>query len=379
MRLPAVLVACLLAPACSVPQTGSAYPTATDRVSGEQLAAIEALRIEHKASAIGIGIIENGSLVWTGYYGEQSPGVPTSANTLFNTASVNKAVTTETFLRLASAGLVELDETIYQHYEHPDLADDPRYRELTPRIILTHRTGLLNWPHSYDDNRLAFTKDPGEAFGYSGAGFMILANFLEQKLDRPYPQIVREQVFEPVGMPTASVIQKPWMDRLVVHPLLDDGTFDIGFALDYGAWSSADDLYVTVEDYARFLISVMSGDRISDALAAERLRVQSDLTSDAIWSCDDGAPGLCPSPYGYGIGWMVFGYDGNLNVQHGGNDASEAAIAYFETGTRDGMVVFVNAPSPGGVLLWPRIVDVLDESATFTAVFHHIILKFFGA
>ena len=120
----------------------------------------------------------------------------------------------------------------------------------------------------------------------------------------------------------------------------------------------------------------MNGEGVGPELRAERYRVQSDLTDNEIWGCDHGAVNPCPAPYGHGLGWFIFGYDGNLNVQHGGNDMSEAAIGYFGTATKDGLVVFVNAPNPQGVLLWPQIVDVLDENAKFTAVFHHIISKY---
>ena len=378
MKKLTALLTLILLTACSTFGAIEKAPPITP-ISGFQSAQIEALRTEHQAETIGIGIIINGQLVKTAYFGEQSPGVPASAATMFNTASMNKAVTTETFLRLAEKGLVNIDEPIAPHYIHPDLADDPRYAKLTPRIILIHKTGLLNWAYEYDDDKLAFRHDPGAKYGYSGAGFMILANFLENKIGKPFPQIVREEVFDPLAMKNASIIQKPWMKGKVVQALLPKGGFDPEFALDIGYWNSADELFVTVEDYAKFLISVMDGEDVGPALSTERLRVQSDLTDNAIWGCDDGKVDPCPSPYGHGLGWFIFGFDGNLNVQHGGNDRSEAAIGYFETGTRDGMIVFVNAPSPQGVLLWPKIVDVLDPDAKFVGVYHYVISKFFKA
>ncbi len=101
---------------------------------------------EYQAAGAGVGIIHDGVLVWTGCYGEQSAGVAASAQTVFNTASVAKTLTAETLLALAEKNLIALDDPIHTHVDHPDLGSDPRFRQLTPRLLLSHRAGLLNWP-----------------------------------------------------------------------------------------------------------------------------------------------------------------------------------------------------------------------------------------
>jgi len=45
---------------------------------------------QYHVAGAGVGVIRDGKLVWTGYYGEQAPGVPANARTVFNTASVEK-------------------------------------------------------------------------------------------------------------------------------------------------------------------------------------------------------------------------------------------------------------------------------------------------
>lgn len=75
---------------------------------------------------VGAGVIKNGELVWTGYYGEQSPGVPASRQTLFDVASMTKTITAETILRLVAAGRLSLDESMAPYWIDPDLVEDPR-------------------------------------------------------------------------------------------------------------------------------------------------------------------------------------------------------------------------------------------------------------
>ena len=356
---------------------GSQNLESFDYVIGEsQDTQIRKLMTEFKAPSLGIGIIREGRLVLTKYWGEQGPGIPLNKNSMFNTASVQKTITTETIIRLAEKGIVDLDESLSAHYVHPDLVDDARHHQLTPRIVLTHKTGFKNWPYEYEDGKLAFQHEPGQVYGYSGIGFMILARAVEAKLKKPWPQIVAEEVFHPLDMNNSSSIQEKWMNKKCVIPANQDGGFLNDYQLEFGEWNAADDLFVSVEDYAKFLIAVMNNDGVGTRLAEERIRVQSDLTNDEIWG-SDGAVEPRPKPYGHGLGWFVFGYDGLINIQHGGNDKSEAAFGCIEPQTGRGIIVFVN--STQGIRVWPKVVEIIDEEQEFTKVYNHIIAKFLSS
>lgn len=235
---------------------------------------VKALMEEYDAASVGIGIIRNGKLVWTGYYGEEVSGKPVGPRSMFNTASTNKAITAETALSLASKGVIDLDEPISTYYIHPDIADDPRHELLTPRILLTHQAGFMNWPYMYEDEKLAFIDDPGNgAYNYAGIGFRIFAKFLEAKLEKPFPQIVREEIFDPAGMThaTNSHDEAKGMGSIVM-PVDENGNFQKDYELETDYWSAADDLFVSVEDYAAFLISTMNNSVVSKVMAVERSR-----------------------------------------------------------------------------------------------------------
>jgi len=64
----------------------------------------------------GVGLIDDGNLVWTGYYGEQEPGVPASPKTRFNVASITKTVAAETALRLVAGGKLDLDAPLAPYW-----------------------------------------------------------------------------------------------------------------------------------------------------------------------------------------------------------------------------------------------------------------------
>ena len=71
---------------------------------------------------------------------------PIDSRTAFEAASISKALFAYVVLSLVRDGVLGLDaplETFVQ--EVPEVAYDPRFRGLTPRVLLTHRGGLPNW------------------------------------------------------------------------------------------------------------------------------------------------------------------------------------------------------------------------------------------
>lgn len=125
-----------------------------------------------------------------------------------------------------------------------------------------------------------------------------------------------------------------------------------------GYLDGADDLYVSVADYARFLLGAMDGHDLDDALAAERFDVLADARRVPGWACVVVPATRCPDPYGYALGWTVFGYPDRTYIQHGGTDFGEHAMVYFVPETREGLVIFVNGGNGPAVAL--DILDLID-------------------
>ena len=71
-------------------------------------------------------------------FGELQTNEPAPINTIWNVASMTKPITAIIALKLIDAGKWDLDEPIYKYYTDPDVANDPRAKLLTTRIILSH-------------------------------------------------------------------------------------------------------------------------------------------------------------------------------------------------------------------------------------------------
>ncbi len=327
----------------------------------ERLAALDAklpaLLTKHHIAAIGAAIIRGGEIVWTGVYGQQGPGKPASAQTLFNIASMTKPITAETILRLVAAGRLSLDEPMAPSWVDPDVADDPRQLKLTPRIALSHQTGFPNWRRESKAGRLAFSSDPGTRFGYSGEGYTYVARFVEKKLGASFEALANEYVFQPIGMNSTSYSRRDWMEGRVSTPMDTTGTWGKPDLHTEGAWNAADDVFSTARDYATFMISVMNGEKLNAELVPDRMRAHVAIGNE--WPCVAKPVQRCPDHAGYALGWFRFDYGNEAVIWHGGDDWGEHSLAYFYPRTRDAVVVLANGGNGRYAVI--DALDLLDD------------------
>lgn len=332
----------------------------------------------YELAGAGIAIIREGRVVWTGYFGEQAPGIAVTADTRFNTASIAKTIAAELVLRLAAAGELSLDAPVSVAQDFPALANDRRGSMLTARRMLSHQAGLLNWPYEYADGELAFVADPGSSYSYSGIAYELLARAVARQQDESFARLVQRHVFDPIEMPNASVRSDACEHARAAVPMDADGVYlpRCSHVSRTHEASAADDLHVTVDDYARFLIAVASAEGLTAALATERTRIHTSLADDPVWRCEERSGVRCADVYGYGLGWMVYRYGDVDVIKHGGNDRGENALAYISPQTGDGAVIFVNGGN--GIRLTVDVLELIDADMPLAAYYRQLLERHYA-
>lgn len=317
---------------------------------------------EHNVPSVAIAFIEDGRVAWTAAYGEQSAGVPATPDTLYNVASLAKPVSAETMLRASSAGLASLDEPMSAHWVDPDLANDPRRDALTLRIALSHRTGFPNWR---GDGALRFQSEPGQGFTYSGEGYEYARRYTQNSAGEPFEQLAQRLVLDPAGMRSTSYSRRAWFTDRIAAPHGEDGAAAAPDIRDSASMLASDDLYTSVGDYARFVVSVMNSEGVAPDIAAQRYTYPVELRDGG---CGEGRlpMDVCPLGVGMGLGWMVFRYEGETVISHSGSDSGEQTIAFFVPERRLGVVIFTN--SANGKRIFPQIVELLYPNAAWLAL-----------
>ena len=195
MRILPVLIGLAAGCATVPPSDGASPPRLPDRATldAEVARAMQATG----ARDLAVAVIDDGRVLTTAAYGERNAdGDPLQPETVMYGASLTKTVFAHLVLQLVDAGVLALDTPIDRLLaqplpDHPAergyadwsaLADDPRWRSITPRMLLTHSPGFANFGRLDPDGRLRIHFTPGSRYAYSGDGYILLQFVLERGL-----------------------------------------------------------------------------------------------------------------------------------------------------------------------------------------------------
>ncbi|MCY0977907.1 class A beta-lactamase-related serine hydrolase [Chryseobacterium wangxinyae] len=286
---------------------------------------LEQLLENNNIPTLGLGIIEDGKLVQIKVYGTLDGKTTAPYNSLFNVASLTKPVTAMTVLRLVSLGKWNLDEPIEKYWVDPDIAKDSRHKKLTTRMILSHQTGFPNWRTMAKDKKLSFDFEPGKKYQYSGEGFEYLRKALESKFHKSLEDLAKEMIFQPLNMNSTSYIWNEKVEsKIVVGYDRERKLYDI---VKNRTANAADDLMTSVEDYSKFLISIMNNDLLSKAVF-EEMKTKQVKTKENKY---------------FGLGFEIYDLGNNeIALSHGGSDKGVNTIAIILPKTKQGLVIFTN-------------------------------------
>ena len=112
LRITPVVVVLILIGACSETPKPEDTVSISDDVPDEWDRSIAEIVARHGVNTAGVAVIRDGEIAWSNHYGQQSPGVEASPDTLFHIASITKTIVAETVLRLVAEGRLSLDESM---------------------------------------------------------------------------------------------------------------------------------------------------------------------------------------------------------------------------------------------------------------------------
>jgi len=131
---------------------------------------------------------------------------PALETTLYETGSIGKSFTAIALLQVKDEGNVDLHAPITEYL--PGFEVQSVFEPITLHHLLSHTAGIIAGTDFSPDPRfevwaLRHTHTghpPGERFHYSNVGYKALGLVLERIEGRPYAEIIRERVLEPLGM-----------------------------------------------------------------------------------------------------------------------------------------------------------------------------------
>ena len=267
---------------CAYPAVCALFLTSASAQTDRLSKLIPDLMQKAGVPGVSIAVVDGGKIAWTGAFGVRNTktGEKVDDHTVFQAASLSKAVFAYAVLQLADEGKLDLDTPV-SRYLPAYVENDDRVNLITARHVLTHRTGFPNWRPGGKPLTIAFA--PGERFSYSGEGFVYLQRAVEKITGQPIEAFVRQRVFVPLGMADSSYV---WQERYetaaatghngagapsrLAKPKEGGSPINGG-----GGPSAAYSLLTTAQDYARFAIAVMNGTGLKPETARRMLSPQS--------------------------------------------------------------------------------------------------------
>jgi CubicO group peptidase (beta-lactamase class C family) len=227
-----------LSPGCAQAQTSPAMPT-----QAQLLKIVTASRDKHGVPALGAAIVVNGQ-IRVGVAGVRKEGSPTSATAKdkFHLGSCTKSMTATLAALLIESGRLKWSTTLAQVFPELAATMQPTYRRVTILQLLQHRGGFAEetfpdkFPITYwmastlplPQQRLKYVQhvlreapatSPGGRMLYSNRGYIVAAAMLERLTKRSWEDLMRQQVFRPLGMTSAGFgptstnskrVEQPW-------------------------------------------------------------------------------------------------------------------------------------------------------------------------
>ena len=272
-----------------------------------------------------------------------STGAPVTERTAFEAASLTKPVFSYLVMTLVDEGVIDLDAPLAETFSYDRIPDAEGYAALTPRMILTHRTGLPNWVDEgtvFEDRTEAipFGTRPGEAFSYSGEAFQLLQAFVEDRTGTTFEALFAGRLG--AVMPDSAVARPlpEGVEPAKGYPAAPEAGNGRGLDELGDNARAAYSLVTTAGDYAAFLSHVCADEGLSPDLHAEMLRPQSPAPMEVLRVGD----GPVPPPASWGLGWMILDLGPVSLAGHGGSNDEFTAFAGFMPETGDGLVILTN-------------------------------------
>ena len=291
--LPRALLLCLLAFTLAGEATAAPAVSSADKPALDSFLQ-QSLRDSHIPGMVAM-VVGKDRILYSGAFGRADVAAqrPMQMDSIFRIASMTKPVTSLAVMMLIEEGRVGLEDPVGKYlpeYAGRPVLDTfypldrsyttrPAAREISIRHLLTHTSGLgytfssltLSQLQGTDPTKFVaappLLHDPGTQWSY-GESTRVLGLLVEKVTGRPLADVLRERIFEPLGMnDTTYVVPAAKHDRVVtIHRWAGQGLVETpNPAGEISAPVQGDGgLHSTAADYAKFMQLILNEGRTAD-------------------------------------------------------------------------------------------------------------------
>jgi CubicO group peptidase (beta-lactamase class C family) len=301
-------------------------------------------RMQHyKVPGLSISLIENGQIRGTENYGilEVQSNRKVHDDSIFSACSVSKFLTGILVMKLVEDGTLGLDDDINEKLVSWKVQENDftKNKKVTLRNLLSHQSGIKDPEGTFSELKTDFGIpsmvdllegktiyckepievhcEPGSEFHYSDAGFCIVQQLIEDVTAKPFQQVMKEYIFEPLKMKNSHY---PNTDKINIethscghnkYGEIVDGKYPIY------PYPAASGLWTTSLDLAKLVLELMNAIKgeskidLSTILAKEIIRPQNGKSWTGLGVfLDESEEELEITSLGWGVGFqcMLFAF-----------------------------------------------------------------------
>jgi CubicO group peptidase (beta-lactamase class C family) len=256
-------------------------------------------------------VAKDGKVILNKGYGMaiRSKNVPNTSETVFSTGSITKQFTAAGIMKLEMMGKLKTDDPITKYFE--DVPEDKK--AITLHNLLTHTSGVADalgpdFVIAPRDETTRKTLDaplrfkPGEQFGYSNAGYSMLAAVIEKVSGQSYEEFMNKNIFVPSGMKFTGYRMPEWNKKVVAHWYVGEKDNETPLEKNYPQWHLLGNggILSTTEDMYNWHLALLD-DKVLSTEAKKKM--------------------FTPFLNEYGYGWDIIKREMGTLIQHdGGSD-----------------------------------------------------------
>ena len=308
----------------------------------------------YKVPGLSLAVIDNFKIVWAKGYGVTEAGgaTPVTTMTLFQAGSISKPVAATGALYLVEHGKLALDEDVNRKLVSWKVPENEftKDQKVTLRRLMSHSAGITvhGFPgyavdapiptlvQVFNGEKPANTAPirvdivPGTKFRYSGGGITIEQQLVIDVTGEPFPQFMRKNGLDKIGMADSTYEQPLPPARAAVAA---SGAYGDGMAVR-GKWHvypemAAAGLWTTPSDLARFAIEI----------ALSRQGKANHVLSQAMTN-----EMLTPQIENVGLGFFLGDKKNSGQFGHDGDDEGFQAVLTMFGDSGHGVAVMANSP-----------------------------------
>ena len=296
--------------------------------------------------SISVAVAKDAEIIWEESFGwaNREKGIEATPHTMYSLASISKPITATGLMVLVERGLVDLNQPANTYLGKAKLkAFEGDVQDATVKRILHHTAGLpMHWNFFFDgecykrpsmDETIKrfgiVVSPPGDRYEYSNLGYGIIESIIERVAQKSYPEFMKSEVFEPLGLNRTSVFIKSPEEDIVAQRYIENKDASPFYDFDHRGASA---VYSSAHDLVRFGMFHLKN-HLDD-----QQQILKDSTIDEMQNDVDPRLSDCH----YKLGWDVGERYGYKVVSHGGGMPGVRTILLLLPSMNTAVVVLCN-------------------------------------